>query len=190
MSPLLRALTFVVAFCAAMSAWNPPTVSAQPPASEAFLAVDPYVAWNRHVVAIDEPAPAERVFQGWEAGATVRFARRWLGVTGAVSRTSRDQLVIRHFLVGPHLATSYGEGRLFAHALFGHARFEASTVASRSGFELVVGSGVDLVGGVFRIEFDYVRVNLEGVPKNDGRLIVGAVIPLCFVGCRPGRIGG
>jgi hypothetical protein len=49
--------------------------------------------------------------------------------------------------------------------------------------EIVVGAGVDALY-VVRFQFDYVRMNLAGLPKNNARVFAGGVLPLCFRGCR------
>ena len=151
-----------------------------------FLAVDVLGAWNRYVVTAAEVAGDDRVFHGWAAGATVRYSKPWFGIRADVGRTARGEERINHLLIGPQLTTPYGSVsgvRVFAHALVGRAFLQLPT-ASSSALELVVGGGVQ---GLVHVEFGYVRRDLHpSIPEHDGRLLVGAVVPLCFSRCENG----
>ena len=73
--------------------------------------------------------------------------------------------------------------RSFAHALTGSVGHHAWDGSSDRGPELVFGGGVDTLG-FFRMQFDYVRMNVIGLPKNNARIYFGGVLPLCVTGCR------
>lgn len=123
---------------------------------------------------------------GWDAGATVNVGLRWLGLTAAVGRQPIDEtLWVTHVVAGPRVTSPWMVsdtmvGRFFAHALVGAARADGP-VAQTAG-ELVVGGGMDLLF-FLRIQGDYVRTNLQSVKRGNGRLFIGAVIPLCAHGC-------
>ncbi len=122
---------------------------------------------------------------GWDAGATLTVGPAWLGITGTLGSHPVENVSIFHVLAGPRLTTGWAvaelAGRGFAHALVGVARTSAANT-SQTGGELVLGAGMDIM--FFRIQGDYVRLNVPGVPKNNQRIFVGAVVPMCFRGCR------
>ena len=123
---------------------------------------------------------------GWEVGGTVRF-RPWLGVSSTFARTSAETGErMYHYLVGPRVNTDIGGqygSRAFAHVLVG-ATSANGTPVSRGGYELVVGAGFDTFA-VTRLQIDYIRSRTGGEYTNGARAFFGAVIPLCFRGCRP-----
>jgi len=45
----------------------------------------------------------------------------------------------------------------------------------------VFGGGMDAF--LFRMQVDYVRLNLNGVEKGNARVFLGAVVPLCLGAC-------
>jgi hypothetical protein len=90
--------------------------------------------------------------RGWDIGASVR-ALPWLGITGTVGRTWRDETRVMHYLVGPRFTTSYSgvgphhvPGRVFAHVLLGLGSATVGELPTRNGFALVGGGGFDLLG--------------------------------------------
>ena len=128
---------------------------------------------------------------GWEVGATVRF-RPWLGLTSTFGRTSAESGErLYHVLAGPRVSTDIGgefASRGFAHVLAGWTSAGGAPV-SRGGYELVAGVGFDTFA-VVRLQFDYVRARSGGDYRNGLRGFFGAVIPLCFRGCRPRTADG
>jgi hypothetical protein len=122
---------------------------------------------------------------GWDVGATVNVGVRWFGITAAVGQQPVDDAVwVSHLAVGPRVTSPWFAaetmvGRFFAHALAGMAR--TSGPVSQTAGEFVVGGGIDLL--LLRIQGDYVRSNLTGVKRGNGRFFVGGVIPFCLRGC-------
>jgi hypothetical protein len=122
---------------------------------------------------------------GWDAGATISVGVRWFGITAAVGQQPVDETVwVSHLVAGPRVTSPWVVGesmivRFFGHALAGMAR--TSDPVSQTAGEFVVGGGMDLL--FFRIQGDYVRANLAGVKRGNGRLFFGGVIPLCLRGC-------
>jgi hypothetical protein len=156
-----------------------------------FLAVDPYVGLT---IASGYPGLAappsddeDPASAGWTAGATLRFLP-WLGVeTSGGHITTKDQWRMSRWLVGPQVSSPFfGEFRVrgFAHVLVGMEWATAPVGPRTTSGEFVAGGGWD-AAGVLRVEFDYVRRNIPGLPTNDGRLSIGGVVPLCLHGCRP-----
>jgi hypothetical protein len=96
-----------------------------------------------------------------------------------------------HLIAGPQVMTPidlsrYYGSRLFAHALLGDAR-TIDAAAGAGGAELVAGGGADIF--VFlRLQVDYVRPFVEGLPANNVRAFVGGVVPMCWGDCRSGGI--
>ena len=123
---------------------------------------------------------------GWNVGTTVRFLP-WLGLKGELARTHDDYDGRQvQYAGGVEVASPYdGEfaTRSFAHALTGSVGHHAWDGSSDRGPELVFGGGVDTLG-FFRMQFDYVRMNVIGLPKNNARIYFGGVLPLCVTGCR------
>jgi len=107
------------------------------------------------------------------------------GITAAVGQQPVDDAVwVSHLAVGPRVTSPWFAaetmvGRFFAHALAGMAR--TSGPVSQTAGEFVVGGGIDLL--LLRIQGDYVRSNLTGVKRGNGRFFVGGVIPFCLRGC-------
>ena len=123
---------------------------------------------------------------GWDAGATLSYGIRWLGITGAVSHQAiGESLSAYHLVVGPRVTSPWivgdrGAARFYAHALGGFAQTSGVTPSQRSA-EWVFGGGMDAF--FFRMQFDYVRLNLNGVEKGNARVFLGAVVPLCLRAC-------
>jgi hypothetical protein len=135
-----------------------------------------------------DPEPAVMAW-GWEAGASARF-RTWLGLSGAGGVQVFDGQSAWHLIAGPQVMTPidvsrYYGSRLFAHTLLGYAR-TIDAAAGAGGAELVIGGGVDIF--VFlRLQVDYVRPFVDGLPANNVRGFVGGVVPLCLSECRNGE---
>jgi hypothetical protein len=126
---------------------------------------------------------------GWEAGASARF-RPWLGLVGAGGTQIIDGRSVWHLSAGPQVMTPidvsrYYGSRLFAHSLIGYAR-TLDAAAGAGGAELVIGGGADIFVFV-RLQVDYVRTFVEGLPANNGRVLIGGVVPLCWGDCRNGE---
>ena len=123
---------------------------------------------------------------GWNLGTTVRF-RPWLGLKGELVRT-RDGYGGRQaqYVGGIEVASAYSGAswnRGFAHALVGSVRNRARDGSSDQGLEVVLGGGFDTIA-MLRMQFDYARMSVLGLPKNNGRIYLGGVLALCVTGCR------
>ena len=177
---------------------GPAAQAAQQPLSGSgrFLAIDPFAGFVGHGTASatsgDEQAEESGIgFRGWEAGATVRVAR-WFGITGSYARTSGNGFRLHHYFGGPQFSTAYaGQGvRGFAHVLLGAVVASSPTAPSETAPELVIGGGFDAFG-FLRLQLDYLRSNVhlstsQGLaPRNQIRMFLGAVVPLCLRSCRP-----
>jgi hypothetical protein len=157
------------------------------------LIVELFGAWLLHSDNIDTDDPQTEIvedksFMGWNAGATL--GNRWLGLTTSVAQTYREDVRIRRFLVGPAIShRGKNDGipvRIFAQALAGTAFAKADVDTSDTGSMFVVGGGWDVA--IFRMQFDYVRFNLEGpaaaaLAKSSFQATFGGVLPLCFRHC-------
>jgi hypothetical protein len=128
-----------------------------------------------------EPTDPGR-YEGWDVGASFNPGVRWMGLTGTVGRHNTPGVPTFHVLAGPRFYIGNAGARWIAHILGGIAR--TSGAAPRSSGELVLGGGLDLF--CLRMQFDYVRLNLQGLPKNNQRAFVGLYLPLCFRSCKEG----
>jgi hypothetical protein len=117
---------------------------------------------------------------GWEVGATVLYGKRWLGIRSAVGRATILDVPVWQIAAGPEVYIGNAYARWLAHALVGVATTSGVT-PSRSGVVGVVGGGLDFF--IFRLQGDYVLLNLDGLPKHYGRAFAGVVLPLCFRAC-------
>jgi hypothetical protein len=166
-----------------------------------MLAVDIFGGYASHVgygSADEATVENGNRFQGWDLGASLR-PLPWLGLTGTVSRTSKDDTRIMHYLGGPRLMSSYGGNyyglRGFVHVLLGAGSVSVAGQPSSTGLEVLAGAGFDWY--VVRMQLDYLRLpsgvrETSGTPaqQNQMRLMVGGVLPLCFSGCRPNDVDG
>jgi hypothetical protein len=133
-----------------------------------------------------EQEEAESLGAGWDVGATISVGVRWIGITGTFGRVGFSDMRTYQVLVGPRFTTPWAiagssAARLFGHVLAGYVTAGGPT-PTNGGAEWIVGGGVDLF--LFRVQGDYVRMNLPGLPRNNGRVFVGGVVPLCFRACR------
>jgi hypothetical protein len=117
---------------------------------------------------------------GWEVGATVLYGKRWLGITSAVGRATILDVPVWQITAGPQVYIGKANARWLLHALVGYATTSGVT-PSRSSVVGVVGGGLDLA--IFRLQADYVLLDLDGLQRNYGRAFVGVVLPLCFRAC-------
>jgi hypothetical protein len=154
-----------------------------------FLGVDFFgggAVFDIEVAPATETEKGKTVGWGWDAGATVSYGVRWMGITGTFgSQPVAESGSAYHLVVGPRVSSPWAVwgdlgGRFFAHALGGLVRTRGVT-PSQSSAEWVLGGGIDIL--LFRLQFDYVRLNLNGVDRNNVRGFVGGVVPLCFRGC-------
>lgn len=152
-----------------------------------FLALDVFGGLAGLGGATTPPGEEEKASpHGWNLGTTVRF-RPWLGLKGEMVRT-HDGYGGRQaqYVGGIEVASAYSGAswyRGLAHALVGSVRNRARDGSFDQGPELVLGGGFDLLVMV-RMQFDYVRMSVLGLPKNNGRIYFGGVLPLCVTGCR------
>jgi hypothetical protein len=163
--------------------------STSPPApAPRFVGLDVFVGGGQvqnELAPATETEDAKYPKWGWDAGATVSVGVRWFGITADVGQQPLDETVwVSHLAAGPRVTSPWVVGesmvvRFFGHALAGMAR-TSGTMPQTAG-EFVVGGGVDLL--FLRIQGDYVRANLAGVKRGNGRLFVGGVIPLCLRAC-------
>ena len=174
------------------------TASAQETATE-FFAVDLEIGWiatgtKPDPKATDPEATTSR-YNGWSAGATVRF-KPWVGVTGTVARTwsADEDTRFVHYLVGPRVMTPYWTHaalRAFAHVQFGMIDAQIGSAAPEAGGtafsarapQIVIGGGVDM-GAFVRLQGGYHRLLSDRLKSHNGSsFILGAVVPLCLRGC-------
>ena len=151
-----------------------------------FLALDlagGYAMTDAPAAAVptSDPPPSRR---GFAVDAAVRIARPWLGVVGSVWHVVDDVVSLNQYLTGVRVTTPFGTEfpqRVFAHALTGVA-----TANGRRGLVVGAGAGWDLA--FFRIQVEWTRQDLAGVPRNAVHGFIGGVLPLCFRACRDGEV--
>jgi hypothetical protein len=156
---------------------------------ERFLGVDIFAGGGQFqnvLVPATDTEDAKYQKWGWDAGATVSYGVRWLGITASVGhQTIVQNMPAYHVVAGPRVTSPWlisdrAVGRFFGHALVGFAR-TAGVAPSQSSAEWVFGGGLDLFFA--RLQIDYVRLNLNGVNRGSPRVFVGGVIPLCLRAC-------
>jgi len=176
------------------------TASAQEPATpaviprarpERFVGLDVFAGGARYerydYVRSEDPSKDDQFGKtGWDAGATVGFGVRWLGITGAIGRQTIETVPTYQLVVGPRVTSPWlplGDIpiRGFAHALVGVASTSGVTPSQNSA-EWVIGGGVDIF--LLRMQFDSVRLKLNGLKTSSYRFFVGGVVPLCVRACR------
>jgi hypothetical protein len=122
---------------------------------------------------------------GWDAGATVSYGVRWIGITGTVGHHTIEDVPTYQVAAGPRVTSPWYIDevaiRFFAHALVGVAATSGVT-PSQSSTALVIGGGFDVL--FLRIQVDYVRLGLDGLQKENTRAFIGGVVPLCLRACR------
>jgi hypothetical protein len=159
------------------------SAAAQPEKPDVFLGVDVFGAGSYFVK--EDADETDHYPWGWEAGATVFVGLRWVGLTGSVGRQTYGSTPITHVAVGPRFTSEWIVGdmlpvRVFAHGLAGYAAGSGPT-GTHGGMEWVAGGGFDLA--FLRVQVDYVRLTIEGVPANNTRAFVGGVLPMCLRAC-------
>ena len=161
----------------------PPAVSA-PDKPERLLALDIFGGATVGSMTIETPDTGEESTNddmvGWEVGATVIYGKRWLGIKSTVGRAKLLDVPVWQVTAGPQVYIGKANARWLVHALVGFAATSGVT-PSRSSVVGVVGGGLDLA--IFRLQADYVLLNLDGLQKNYGRAVVGVVLPLCLRTC-------
>jgi hypothetical protein len=193
-STTVAAALLLAGACLAATAWaqQSATPAVIPPARpERFLGLDVFAGgagYERYdFVRTGDPSKDDQFGKiGWDAGATVSVGVRWLGITGAFGRQTIETVPTWQVAVGPRLTSPWlplGEipVRAFVHALVGLAATSGVT-PSQSSAEWVIGGGVDIV--LLRMQFDSVRLNMNGLKPSSYRFFVGGVVPLCLRGCR------
>jgi opacity protein-like surface antigen len=137
-------------------------------------------------------------FHGWDASVTGNV-NRWFGVTADFSGhysdgepgVVRERQRAHSFLFGPRLSLRRKRANAFAYALFGgvHFRdevsapaFNFSESASDSGFNMVLGGGLDVRltrrVALRTFQLDYMRPTFFGEAHHRGRLAFGLVLHL------------
>jgi len=198
----------VTAAVAAMALWGvglsgtgwaqePVTIVSAPAQGrqERFLGVDIFAGggqFQNELVPATDTEDAKFQKWGWDVGATLSYGVRWLGITGSFGHQAIvENVSAYHLVAGPRVTSPWIAGemmvaRFYAHALGGFARTSGAT-RPQSRSEWVVGGGIDML--LLRLQFDYVRLNLDGAPKGNPRFFVGGVVPLCFRACSESRDG-
>lgn len=180
------AAMLIVILPALASAQEParPAASA-PDKPERFLALDVLAGAVVGSATTGSPDAGEEAnkdddMTGWEVGATVLYGKRWLGIKSTVGRATILDVPVWQITAGPQVYIGKPGARWLAHASVGFATASGPT-ASEGGVMWVVGGGLDLF--IFRLQGDFVLLNLDGLPKHYGRAFVGGVVPLCFRSC-------
>jgi hypothetical protein len=125
-----------------------------------------------------DPPPSLR---GFAVDGALRVAHPWFGVVGSIWHVAEDAVSVNHYLTGVRVSTPFGTEfgqRVFAHALTG--------IATASGHRsLVVGAGAGWdFAAVGRLQVEWTRQDLPGVPRDAVHGFIGGVVPLCFRACR------
>jgi hypothetical protein len=171
-------------FALSNAAWAQEPVKQQGPpadASPTFLAFDVSagIGVADGKASADNPATEVGPTVGWNLGASLRLGVRWAGVAATFGHDPIEGTPAYHLLAGPRFYIGRPGSRWIAHALVGVAG--TRDAAPRTGSEFVLGGGLEFF--IFRLGFDYARVNLAGLPKNNGRGFFGVVIPFCVQAC-------
>jgi hypothetical protein len=115
---------------------------------------------------------------GWNGAVTGDFAH-FLGVTADFSGVYGSGLSFQTYTFGPEVHAHLPLIKPFAHALFGGARASSGGVSS-SGFDMMVGGGVDVGHGplAFRVaQFDWMLTRFSGfTDHNNVRVSSGIVL--------------
>ena len=182
-APLAVMLIVLLPAVSAAQEPAPPAASA-PDKPERLLALDIFGGWSGCCAAVETPGTGEESNKiggnGWEVGATVLYGKRWLGIKSTVGRTTIFDVPVWQVTAGPQVYYGKAYGRFLAHALVGFSTTSGVT-PSQSSVMWVLGGGIDLF--ILRLQGDYVRLSLDGVEKNNSRVFVGLVLPLCFRAC-------
>ena len=183
-APLAAVLIVLLPAFAAAQEPARPAVSA-PDKIERFLALDIFGGAVVGSATTETPDTGEESdkdddMTGWEVGATFLYGKRWLGIKSTVGRATILDVPVWQVTAGPQVYIGKANARWLVHALVGFAATSGVT-PSRSSVVGVVGGGLDLA--IFRLQADYVLLNLDGLQKNYGRAVVGVVLPLCLRTC-------
>jgi hypothetical protein len=169
-------------------AWAQPsakTAGAQSGPPGRFLAFDVFVGgagYQSKLPKADDAATKETVRSGgWDLGGTVRVGPRWVGITGAIGTETIANVPTYHLAAGPRFYLGEPGARWVAHALVGIVGTR-DAAPSQTGPQLTLGGAWDIF--ILRLQYDYVRLNLAGLPKNNSRFFGGVVIPFCLRACR------
>jgi hypothetical protein len=104
---------------------------------------------------------------GWNVSLTGNF-KHVLGITGDFSGAYKDNLSAHTYAVGPVLTARLPVVQPFVHALFGG--ITVSNGASRSGFAMLLGGGIDIglrKGIGFRVvQVDWLNTHISDVTRN------------------------
>jgi hypothetical protein len=115
---------------------------------------------------------------GWNGALTGNF-NHYLGITADLSGTYGSGLNFYTYTFGPQLSVDLPMIRPFAHALFGGAKASSGGI-SNSGFDAMVGGGVDVGHGLigFRVaQFDWMLTHFNGyTDKKNVRISTGLVL--------------
>ena len=120
---------------------------------------------------------------GWDAGVTLNYGLRELGVTAAVGHHSIDGVSTYHFVAGAQITKGWSEERplrFFMELLAGVALTRGDAPPRSSG-EWGFGAGIDFA--ILRVKFQEVWLEIGGHSTKNLRLFVGGVIPFCFRAC-------
>jgi hypothetical protein len=179
------AALLIVLLPASAAAQEPARPAASPPDKpEGFLALDIFGAYVRGYGAVETSstgAESNKIGgEGFDVGATVLHGKRWLGIKSTVGRATILDVPVWQITAGPQVYIGKAYARWLVHALGGLATTSGAT-PSRTSVMGVFGGGLDLF--IFRLQGDYVLLNLDGLPKHYGRAFAGVVLPLCFRSC-------
>jgi hypothetical protein len=114
-------------------------------------------------------------------GAITLNWKGWLGITGDVSGSFRDDLKFYTYTAGPEIRANLPLIKPFAHVLIGGARSSGNGV-SANGFVAMAGGGLDIGGGMvaFRlVQFDWMATrfsSFNNTSSKNGRACAGLVI--------------
>ena len=166
-----------------------PSTAPAPHPQERFLGLDLFgggAQLQNELAPATDTEKATYPHWGWDAGATVSYGVPWLGISAAFGHQAvAEDWGAYHLLAGPRVTSPWlindNVGlRAFAHALAGFAR-TSGAAPSQSSAEWVVGGGVDIL--LFRVQVDYVHLNLNDVKGGFARVFLGGVVPLCLRAC-------
>jgi hypothetical protein len=162
---------------------TPRSADAQANPGATFLALDVFAGGAGYGSKVPEGDGAAKTTTatGWDLGGTVRVGYRWVGITGTLGNGTIASVPTYSVMAGPRFFIGEPGARWIAHTLVGVVGTRGAA-PSQTGTQFVAGGGLDLF--VLRFQFDYARVNLAALPKNNFRGFIGLVIPTCLRDCR------